>query len=203
MPSHSFVRRVLSATNAAVSLQIGLSLFSVGRGANLAGVEEESPLLEQREVFDSGHYRLVANYVSSLYSRNSYLHADMIGVKMANTATWEDPKCVFQGPQEIRQAFRLATQDLDEPPRCVDVEPQGESIAITYALSYPNYGQQSLLVVTVEMHQMKDSPEFNEFVITKMEEQWNGIPLFQSMLFWIVRRVNGFAAFQLSSGLGW
>ena len=151
---------------------------------------------------ETGKMRSQATYL------DGFMHGSMTtwneeGVKLSESATWEDPKAIFKGPKEILQAFRIPTQDTIASARCVNVEPQGESIVLSYALPYQNDGDKSILVVTVEMHQMKDSPEFNEFVITKMEEQWNGIPLFQSMLFWIVRRVNGFAAFQLSSGLGW
>lgn len=201
MSRYSFARRVVSTVNVAVSLQIGLTALSIGRGKGWAP-GKESELLNEREVFDAAHYLLVQDYVTALYS-NSTRESPATGVKLADSATWEDPKAIFEGPTEIRQAFRIPTQDTVASARCVNVEPQGKVIVLSYALPYQNDGGKSILVVTVEMHQMKDSPEFNEFVITKMEEQWNGIPLFQSMLFWIVRRVNGIAAFHFSSGLGW
>ena len=200
MTRHSFARRIVSTVNVAVSIQIGLSMVSIGRGTGL--VEEKSKLLDSREVFDASHYKLVMNYVAHLYSSGRF-SPSQLGVKLAESATWEDPKCIFQGTSEIRQAFRISSHKLAASPRCVNVEPKGETIVLTYAVPYKKYNQESLVKVNVQMHQMKQSPEFNEFIITKMEEQWNGIPLFQSLLFWIVRRINGVAAYHFSSGLGW
>lgn len=94
------------------------------------------------------------------------------------------------------------------PPRCIDVTPKGtgNTITLTYAM-HQRYGHlgwlqlHSLLFVDVEIQQMKDSPEFNELLVTKMEEHWNGGPLFSSLLFWGVRRLNGIVSHQMTSRL--
>ena len=201
MSRYSFARRTVSTVNVAVSLQIGLTALSIGRGK---GAFESPPnLLHEKETFDAPHYKFVQDYISSLYSNQSSHLQSRVGVKLAECATWEDPKSIFQGATEIQQAFRIPAQDTAKSPRCVNVEPKGQLIVLSYVLPYTKFNNQSLLVVSVEMKQMKASPEFNEFVITKMEEKWNGIPIFQSLLFWIVRRINGVAAFHFSSGLGW
>lgn len=195
----------MSTVNVAVTMQLGLTAVSISKGTGVFGGGESKLLLKEREAFDAPHYQLVQDYIISLYSpQQSHGSNKKIGVILSESATWEDPKCIFQGAAEIRQAFRIPFQDtVGRPIRCVNVEPKGKSIDLTFALPYQNSDKKSLLVATVEMHQMEDSPEFNEFLITKLEERWNGVPLFQSLLFWIVRRINGVTAFHFSSGLGW
>ena len=123
--------------------------------------------------------------------------------------TFEDPVARCCGPLEVQEAFR-AIKFLEprsiSPPICVDVQPQGESIALWYDL-YQRYHLlgwtwtlHSLLVITVQLRQLKDAPE-SEFSVIKMEEYWNGIPFWNTYLFRIVRRINGMVSWQLTRRL--
>ena len=209
----AIVGSLRSGLTAAVGTQLVLTLASLGYATGHLGTTSSSSVLENHkanseEVFDAHHYDFVTDFVTGLYagrgastsSRRHHPH-----VKLADTVTFEDPAARCYGPDEVQEAFR-ALKYLEprsvRPPCCIDVEPQGESIALSYALHQQYYfgGRlelQSLLVVNVQLRQRRDVPE-SEFLVLKMEEHWNGIPFWNSYLFRIVRRINGMVSWQLT-----
>ena len=197
-----------SALTAAVGTQFVLTVASMGYASGIGmAVGNRSKLLSisskpPEEIFDAHHYNYVTEFVTKMYAGRGMSHPY---VKMKETMAFEDPAARCCGAPEAEEAFRILVHL--EPrsifsPRCVDVKPQGESIALSYALHQQYLGGRivfpSLLVVTVQLRQRKDIPE-SEFLVLKMEEQWNGIPLIDSYLFSIVRRINGIISYHISS----
>jgi len=205
----SFIVTIRSGLTAAVGTQLALTMASLGYASGRLG-GTPSPLLargkssSEEEVFDALHYDFVTEFVTSMYAGRGVSHRY---VKLADSVSFEDPAARCSGPDEVREAFRalryLKPQSIS-PPCCVNVQPQGESIALWYALHQHYLGGRlilpSLLVVTVQLRQLKEVPE-SEFVVLGMQEQWNGIPLWNSYLFWIVRRINGMVSYPLTKGL--
>jgi hypothetical protein len=208
----AIVGSLRSGLTAAVGTQLVLTLASLGYATGHLGTasNNRSLLLENKanaeEVFDAHHYDFVTEFVTGIYAgRGASTSSSHPHVKLADTVTFEDPAARCYGPHEVQEAFR-ALKYLEprsvRPPYCVDVEPQGESIALSYALHQQYYfgGRlelQSLLVVNVQLRQRKDVPE-SEFLVLQMEEHWNGIPFWNSYLFRIVRRINGMVSWQLT-----
>lgn len=159
------------------------------------------------EVFDAPHYDMVTELVSGMYAGRGLGNHTAPHVKLADTVTFEDPAAICSGPAEVREAFRALTciqPKSRSPPRCIDVQPQGDSIALTYVLNQRYAGLltvRSLLVVHVKLLQMRDDLAESEFLVTRLEEQWNAVPPLPSLLFWIVRRINGFISYQLTTRL--
>ena len=132
------------------------------------------------------------------------------GVKLAPTVTFEDPAAVCVSQEEVREAFRalkLLHPVSVSPPICVNVEPKGESIDLTFRLNqqYTLLSKKitlgSLLKVKVQLQQMRDMPE-SEFLITEMKELWYGNPLMWPYpLFYVSRRLNGIVSYHLTSRL--
>ena len=138
---------------------------------------------------------------------------DIFGVKLSPTVTFEDPAAICASEEEVREAFR-ALKFLDpvslSPPRCINVNPRGDSIDLTFQLNQQytlpmsrEVSLKSLLTVTVQLQQMKDVglPE-SEFLITEMKELWYGNPLmWPHQLFYIPKRLNGIISYHLTSRL--
>ena len=203
---------------AAVGTQVVLTVASVCNATVLATSSSQSTLLhEEKEVFDAPHYDHVTEFVTKMYSGRGITHNHSNNnnktkmkddfVQLGDQVIFTDPAATCLGPHEVREAFRALqylTPQSKVPPRCIHVQPQGESIALSYALHQEYWGGQvvlpSLLIVTVQLRQRKDVPE-SEFVVTHMQELWNGVPLWNSYLFRIVRRVNGMASWHLTRSL--
>ena len=197
-----------SGFTAAVGTQFVLTVASIGYacGMMVGGTNRSNGRLittsKPEEVFDAHHYSYVTEFVTKMYAGRGMSHPY---VKMKESMAFEDPAARCLGAHEAQEAFRILVHLEPRsmfPPRCVDVKPQGESIALSYALHQQYLGGRlelpSLLVVTVQLRQRKDVPE-SEFLVLKMEEQWNGIPLIDSYLFSMVRRINGFISYQMST----
>ena len=184
---------------------------------------------EIEECFDAKHYDLMTDFVARMYrgrgiksiGSNSRNFDDIItGVRLAPTVTFEDPAAICVSEEEVREAFR-ALEVLDpvsvSPPMCINVEPRGDSIDLTFQLNQqytlplsllalfsirpPQVRLRSLLTVTVQLQQMKDIglPE-SEFLVTDMKELWYGNPLmWPYQLFYIPRRLNGIISYHLTS----
>lgn len=211
----SMMASLRSGVVAAVGAQVILTLASVGNATLLATSPSSTHFQQEEEVFDAPHYDYVTEFITKMYSgrgiTRNHNHnrnkQDDNYVQLGDQVIFTDPAATCQGPHEVREAFRALhhlTPKSKVPPRCIHVQPQGESIALSYAL-HQEYlsGQvvlQSLLFVTVQLRQRKDVPE-SEFVITHMEELWNGVPLWNSYLFRIVRRINGMASWHLTRSL--
>jgi hypothetical protein len=157
------------------------------------------------EVYDAHHYDMVTELVSGMYAGRGLDKHTAPRVKLADTVTFEDPAVICSGPTEVREAFRALTYIQPKsrsPPRCIDVQPQGDSVALTYVLNQQYAGMltvRSLLVVHVQLLHWRDDFPDSEFLVTRLEEQWNAVPPLGSLLFWIVRRINGFISYQLTS----
>lgn len=194
---------------------------------------------EEEECFDAKHYDLVTDFVGRIYRGRGMKSLDdcknknksndtgskrvdnIIGVKLAPTVTFEDPAAVCVSEEEVREAFR-ALRALEpvslSPPRCINVQPRGDSITLTFLLNQqytlhvplllyssrpPQLSIRSLLTVTVQLQQMQDLglPE-SEFLITEMKELWYGNPLlWPYLLFYVPRRLNGIISYYLTSRL--
>uniref|UniRef100_A0A7S4ELL0 Uncharacterized protein n=1 Tax=Pseudo-nitzschia australis TaxID=44445 RepID=A0A7S4ELL0_9STRA len=243
MAGIAYVRQVVPLVTTLVGTHVAFSVASIAR-AGIGGLQNNPRSKEEKEeCFDAKHYDLVTDWVGRLYrgrgiksidsSRNSESSnsngggdGESIitgGVKLAPTVTFEDPAAVCVGEEEVREAFR-ALRVLEpiamSPPRCIDVQPQGESIRLTFLLSQQytlplpllsagssrppqtiRLSLKSFLSVTVQLHQMKHIglPE-SEFLVTEMKELWYGNPLlWPYLLFYVPRRINGVISYCLTS----
>jgi hypothetical protein len=197
MASKLFLTGLPLAHISLTAASLGLGLF--GRRPPLfspGGVNNES--------FDARHYDLVTEMVTKMYSGRGAYHRRC---QLADSVTFEDPAAICKSPDEVRETFRvlkgLKPKSLSSP-KCINVEPRGSSIALTYAL-HQRYGLLSVdlcshLVVEVQLIQMRDLPE-SEFLITRFEERWNGIPPQNNMLLWVTRRINGILSWHLTRRL--
>ena len=160
-------------------------------------------MFDAKPAFDAGHYKYVTEFVKRMYGGRGAQHDHVI---MNPETTFEDPAAICKGYPEIQEAFQALTylqpQSL-APPTCVNVQPLGDSILLTYSLKQRYLGRlelRSLLMVQVQLQQRQDIPE-SDFLVLRMEEHWNGIPPLSSYLFWAVRRINGIVSYQLTSKL--
>ncbi|CAB9524122.1 expressed unknown protein [Seminavis robusta] len=210
---HWLARGLVSGVNGVVGVQIGLSVASVARSQLVpfggtpsfnSHASEATPKCQYEEAVKSYLTRIYRYEHSHNKNKDLSLQSRGLTVKLADGVTWQDPKCTFRGLQEVRQAFCFPVE-LADAPLCVNVDASegGDNIVLTYTLSYNNNQCQSLLSVWVKKVPKKDSLQMAEIVITKMEEQWNGMPLLRSLPFRTVRRINGLAAYHASLGLGW
>ena len=231
MAGYLSIRQVGPLITTVVGSHIAFSLASIAR-AGIGGLHQANHTSDnQREIeecFDAKHYDLVTDFVARMYrgrgiktlSRNDNKKKDdgrnvnnILGVKLAPTATFEDPAAICVSEEEIREAFR-ALQKLDpvslSPPRCIDVKPRGDSIDLTFQLNQQytlptsrKVGLKSFLTVTVQLQQMRDIglPE-SEFLVTGMKELWYGNPfIWPYQLFYISKRLNGILSYHLTSRL--
>jgi len=190
-------------------------------------------LARTTESFDANHYAMLTEFVSKLYSidngqqkktksasssspsllqqaSSSWGAINLNGVRLAPTAGFEDPAAICVGKSEIEEAFEALTKTLHpthvNPPICVDVQPQGDSIDVWYKLDQ-HYSSGSfsiklvsLLTVTVQLEPLEDVPEESEFVVTEMKEYWHGNPfMWPQFLFYPSKRLNGIVSYQLTS----
>eukprot|EP00536_Pseudo-nitzschia_multiseries_P008884 jgi/Psemu1/288093/fgenesh1_pg.235_\ len=239
------IRQGVSFVTTLVGTHVAFSVASIAR-AGIGGLpKNDTPkgTIEKQECFDAKHYDMVTDWVGRMYrgrgvksvnnnknnnnscggnGNGSGGHAKIGGVKLSPTATFEDPAAVCIGEEEVREAFR-ALRVLEpvsiNPPKCIDVQPQGESIRLTfllnqqYTLPFPSLSARnsspqqiiiqlrSLLHVTVQLQQMKYAglPE-SEFHVTEMNELWYGNPLlWPYRLFYVPRRLNGVVSYYLTS----
>lgn len=230
-----------------VGTHVAFTIASIGR-AGIGGLQNNNDDGARKggeeECFDAKHYDLVTDFVARMYrgrgiksslndkSKNEHEHEhehagrrvdNIIGVKLAPTITFEDPAAVCVGAEEVREAFR-ALRALEpvslSPVRCVNVQPRGDSITLTFLLNQqytlplplpllysssrpPQLSIRSLLTVTVQLQQMQDIglPE-SEFLVTEMKELWYGNPLlWPYLLFYVPRRLNGIISYYLTSRL--
>jgi hypothetical protein len=192
-------------------------------------------LEDVEECFDAGHYVMVQHFISRMYQgetdllahhnhtkdvisvgsvaekecMNDVKHSVIEGVRLASSAIFEDPAAVCRGLDEIREAFR-ALKSLHpislSPPKCINVEPLGETIRLTYSLhqqyALPWYGSMalpSIVHVTVQLHNIKELAE-SELRILQIQELWGSKPLaWPYLLYFPFRRLNGMLSYQLSS----
>ncbi len=218
------MRQVGPLITTLVGTHIALSLASLAR-AGIGG-----NLQKQEESFDAKHYDLMTDFVARMYQgrgiksecsnhapatiqRRDALGAVVTGVKLAPTVTFEDPAAICVSEDEVREAFR-ALEKLEpvclSPPVCVNVEPRGDSIDLTFQLHQKytlplqlQVSLRSLLIVKVQLQQMKAMglPE-SEFLITEMKELWHGNPfMWPHQLFFFSKRLNGIVSYHLTSRL--
>jgi hypothetical protein len=182
-----------------------ISLTAASLGLGLYGRRPPSDSSgDDNESFDAKHYDLVTEMVTKMYAGRGAYHPHC---HLADSVTFEDPAAICKSPDEVRETFRvlkgLKPKSLSSP-KCINVEPRGSSIALTYAL-HQRYGLLSVdlrshLVVEVQLIQMRDLPE-SEFLITRFEERWNGIPPQNNILLWVTRRINGILSYHLTKRL--
>ena len=188
---------------------IGVTLASMGYasgrfgGANAAMFLREDGKGRREEPRDARFFQYITEWVTDMYAGRGIQHEH---VQLDDKVTFADPAAICEGPSEVTDAFRalryLKPQSLLTP-YCVDVEPKGASIILTYILHQRYMGWlhlPSLLIVDVQLKQRPDMPQ-SDFLVLNVEEQWNGVPLLKTYLNKIVRRVNGLASFQLSQRL--
>ncbi len=212
------IRHVGPLITTLVGTHVALTVASIAR----AGIGGKS-IQKAEESFDAKHYDLMTDFVARMYQgrgiksykKNSIGSGAIVtGVKLAPTVTFEDPAAICVTEEEVREAFR-ALKKLDpvslSPPVCINVEPRGDCIDLTFQLhqqytlplSQLQVSLLSLLTVTVQLQQMKDAglPE-SEFLVTEMKELWYGNPLmWPYLLFFFSRRLNGIVSYHLTSRL--
>jgi len=156
-----------------------------------------------KETFDAKHYQKVTNFVTDMYSGNGVIETHEL--RLASTSTFEDPAAICCTSKEIKEAFRaleVAQPNCLSKPICISVQPNGESIELTYHLNqlYGNFlNVRSLLVINFRLARMNggEMPE-NYFEVTKLEERWNGTEPLGFLPFWISRRINGLISWNLT-----
>jgi len=193
-------RRIVTGLKAVVGTHALLTFASLTYNTyvNNDPIREGTP----NEVFDAGHYRKVTNFVTDMYSGKGVVETE--GVKLAQNATFDDPAAFCSAPDEIREAFRalrVARPSCLSRPTCIDVRPNGESIELTYYLNqrYGDYvNLRSLLVVDFRLARANDGIPEGHFVVTKLEERWNGTRPLVALPFWVSRRINGLISWYLT-----
>jgi hypothetical protein len=196
--------RVGSGVKAFLGTHVALTVTSVAHGA--VGPAQDSFLGNKKReaAFDANHYKFVTNLVCDMYSGKGAGACSPDHIELAEGVTFEDSAAICSGRKEVLEAFRALTvlnPESLERPVCIDVEPKGESITLTYALNQRYFGSldvASLLEVNVHLSPIPNNPE-SKFVLTRMEEQWNGVKPVGSLLFWIVRRINGIISWHLTT----
>lgn len=192
-----------------VGTHIGVTLASLGYatgrfgGANAAMFLRDDGKGRRQETRDARFFQHITEWVTGMYAGRGNDHEH---VQLDDAVTFADPAAVCKGRGEVAEAFRalrfLKPQSLMSP-YCVNVEPKGASIILTYILHQRYMGWirlPSLLVVDVQLKQRTDMPQ-SDFLVLHMEEQWNGVPLLTTYLNKMVRRLNGVASFWLTQRL--
>jgi len=212
--------KLRTTSQIALGAHFFLTLTSITYGAGILNSsngtgEGDIAIAKKKEVYDAHHYSKVTDWVSAFYSgnvkRTSRKPLSTV-VALDENATFEDPVAICVRRVEVQEAFRalcfVHPQSVTEP-KCVDVNPKGRSIELTYSL-HQNYSfgslfdlqVRSLLMIEVQLERIIENDLVeSKFVITRMEERWNGAKPFESTLFWIVRRINGFMSYHLTSRL--
>jgi hypothetical protein len=213
-----------------VATHLSLSILSIVNSQLLPPIYDN--LDEVEECFDAGCYAMVQCFINRIYQGETDVFAyteDGISVgrvtgkecikniknstipdvRLSSVATFEDPAAVCRGLDEIREAFRALKWLLPislSPPKCINVEPQGETIRLTYALhqqyTLPWYGSMSLrsiVQVTIQLHNIEELAE-SDLRILKLQELWGSKPFaWPYLLYFPSRRLNGMLSYQLSS----
>lgn len=165
---------------------------------------------DREEVSDANWYQMATDLVTDMYSgKGAAGRQQEIGVaRLAPGVTFEDPAAICESKDEVEEAFRAlqwAHPTPLSPPTLVDVVPQGENIQLFYRLQQQytflfHLKVQSLLIVDVNLKQLKDTPHYSELEVTRIEERWNGVkPL--GFAFWFPRRLNGLLSYYVTSNL--
>ncbi|CAJ1961473.1 unnamed protein product [Cylindrotheca closterium] len=147
-----------------------LSLTTISIGVGIYGLppppwssdndnnRHESLLSTKQESFDAKHYDLLTELVTQMYAGRGSHHPHC---HFADTAKFQDAAVICKSPKEIHEAFRLHEKLQPKclrPPICVDVEPKGSSILVTYALNQHygslNLDMRSLVQVEVQLRSL-------------------------------------------------
>eukprot|EP00977_Amphora_coffeiformis_P009996 scaffold2335_cov175-Amphora_coffeaeformis.AAC.23 len=192
-----------------IGSHIGVTLASLGYatgrfgGANAAMFLREDGKGRREETRDARFFQYITEWVTDMYAGRGIRHEH---VQLDETVSFSDPAAICEGPSEVTEAFRalrlLKPQSLLTP-YCVNVEPKGASIILTYILHQRYMGWislPSLLIVDVQLRQRPDMPQ-SDFLVRSVEDQWNGVPLLTTYLNKMARRVNGVVSFQLCQKL--
>jgi hypothetical protein len=206
-----------SSSKILVSTQTLMTLTSIAYsafGGRWLGRTKHQKLLDSdtsNEVPDAAWYQTVTDLVTDMYSgKGATARQPERGVaRLASDASFEDPAAICNSQSEIEEAFRALQWAHPTPisrPKLVDVVPKGETIQLIYSLHQQytiflaNLQVRSLLVVDVNLKQLKDTPHYSELEVTRIEEQWNGVkPL--GFAFWFPRRFNGILSYYTTSNL--
>lgn len=199
----------------AAGTQTLLTLTSLVYGAFATQITEKKKI-EHKEVFDAKHYENVTKFIGNMYSGKGVVIENgkqqqgqflSTGVVLSRNVIFEDAAAICSTPGEVQEAFR-ALRRLDpeclERPKCINVEPKGESIELTYSLHqryFKSLYVNSLLIVNIHLSQIANKREFNIFEIMKMEERWNGVQPLGMFLFTFPRRINGIISYNLTKNL--
>ncbi len=219
------IRQVGPLITTLVGTHVAFTVASIAR-AGMGSPSSPTSTEPEEECFDAKHYDLMTDFVARMYggrgikprkNKHGTSHSSInvvTGVKLSPTVTFEDPAAICVSEEEVREAFR-ALQLLYpvslSPPICINVEPKGESIDLTFRLNQqytlPLLSKKitlgSLLKVKVQLQQMRDVglPE-SEFLVKEMKELWYGNPLMWPYpLFFVSRRLNGIVSYHLTSRL--
>eukprot|EP00339_Tiarina_fusa_P019627 CAMPEP_0117081014 /NCGR_PEP_ID=MMETSP0472-20121206/57132_1 /TAXON_ID=693140 ORGANISM="Tiarina fusus, Strain LIS" /NCGR_SAMPLE_ID=MMETSP0472 /ASSEMBLY_ACC=CAM_ASM_000603 /LENGTH=187 /DNA_ID=CAMNT_0004808835 /DNA_START=70 /DNA_END=630 /DNA_ORIENTATION=+ len=187
MASPILMGRIASGVKAFLGTHAALTITSLAYGVYGSFSEKETPRREA--AFDAYHYKFVTDLVCDMYSGNGISGRNPDHIELGETVTFEDPAAICSGRKEVQEAFRalgIVDPESLERPVCIDVEPKGDSISLTYALKQRYLGSlevASLLEVDVHLGPIPNNPE-SKFVVTRIEEQWNGVKPLGSLLFW-------------------
>lgn len=188
------IRKIITSNIAAfVSVHIAITAISIGYGTYAGKMREDDPNYQENSQL-AKNFDPLTTLVTSMYAGKGV--AGIHGVRLGKNCTFEDPAAICSGSEEIMEAFRalrVAEPESVSLPRVVDVDPNVENLQVTYFLHQKYVGGlvvKSLLVVDAEL-------EGGELVISKIEEQWNGVrPL--GFLYYPSRRLNGIISFNMT-----
>merc|ERR1719491_175367 len=144
----------------------------------------------------------MTNFVMNMYSGKGVIETQ--GIKLASNVTFEDPAAIVSTPREIHEAFRALK--ISDPmclskPTCINVQPKGGSIELTYYLNQrymDALNVRSLLVVDFRLARISGETSESVLEVTKLEERWNGTQPLSILPFWISRRINGIISWNLT-----
>ena len=163
--------------------------------------------------FDANHYTLVTDLVTDTYCGKGIHKERHQHCQLDDTVTFEDPAAICKSPMEVKEAFRALSfvkPKSNTTPVCINVEPRGSSIGLTYSLNqrydlstlistWSSFNIKSHLFVEVQLIPTVSIPGESEFLITRFEERWNGIIPQNNYLLWITRRINGIVSWYITT----
>ena len=195
----------------AAATQSLFTVVSVSYGALGGSLDNQEP---QEPLLDAKYYQHVTHLITNMYSgqgmqltnyqpddSNTWFGASVAPtVQIDDQVSFADPAAICQGAPEVEEAFRALSkiQPISlSPPTLVNVQPHGDTIALTYYL-HQQYGGRlrvkSLCVVRVVLRE-------GRFVVHRVEEAWNGVPLLDTLPFSVCRRINGGVSWFLTTNL--
>lgn len=184
---------ITSNISAVASAHIAITAISIGYGTYAGKIREDDPNYQENSQL-AKNFGPLTTLVTSMYSGKGV--ADIHGIRLGKTCTFEDPAAICSGAEEVVEAFRalsVAKPESVSLPRVVDVDPNVENLQVTYFLHQKYVGGlvvKSMLVVDAEL-------EGGELVIRKIEERWNGVrPL--GFFYYPSRRLNGIISFNMT-----